>query len=861
MSDARSTPPNEHDQTADGGVASWFASEEAIVAELRRAVSSAGTPEIAGYEHLRELARGAQGVVYAATQRSTRRAVAIKVLLDTGLSAGSARRRFEREIDLVASLKHPGIVAVYDSGITADGRLYLVMELVDGLPLDDALKPSAAASGGGVDPRAAARVVGQVADAVHHAHQRGVIHRDLKPSNIRVDAHGNPRVLDFGLAKVTSLDQPQVTQVSISGQFMGSLPWASPEQATGEPDRVDVRTDVYALGVILYQLITGRLPTDQTGGLKTILDRIVHQEPAQVRSLRPAVAEDLATVVHKALSKEPERRYQSAGDLAADLRHYLAGEPIAARRDSTWYAVRKTVRRYRIAAAAAAAVLAATLAALVVSLRALDQARADRDRAEQQTAVAKTEAGKSDAVARFMREMLTAADPGNANRDVKVVDILKIAADNASRTFKDQPESELAIRTMLCSAYRNLESFKEATAQGEAGMSLVKVVGEESLAAARLYTAYGVALSDVDEIDRAVELTRRGAALAKQLSPGTADECDALTSLGSVLNDANKLDEAAALNRELVSMNERVHGRDSFEAISAVGNLGYTLSNMGKFDEAIPLLQESIARGKAAFGPDSVAALAPVSTLVHALAQINRREESLAIIKDAWERLSRMYGPESKSALMYANNYAVALYHLERYTEAIPIAEDTLAKLRKTMGPEHNMSLGAATVLGSLYGQSGQADKQLALEKENVDVAMRLLGPTHPTTIYIRNNYAFSLGKLERYDESLAMFRAMVPDVDKAFDARHYMPQAIRYNMGVMMLRSGRTEEAIDTLRGAAEALLDRVGPDSDWTTDAVGELQKALAKAGRGAEIEPWRARVPKAFASPNGEAAPEQR
>ncbi|MGE0481103.1 MAG: serine/threonine-protein kinase, partial [Phycisphaerae bacterium] len=343
---------------------------------------SVALPElrIPGYELLRELHRGGQGVVYHARQQSTKRDVAIKVMRQGPFATLADRARFEREIDTLSRLEHPNIVTVHDAG-RAGGFHYFVMPLVAGRPLDEwaADAPPAArrhATPNGERADLAADVLEvfiRVCEAVHAAHLRGIIHRDLKPSNIRVDPSGDPHVLDFGLAK--PIDAPRDSAMTQTGQFVGSLPWAAPEQIEGEPARLDIRTDVYSLGVILYQLLTGALPYDVGSNLRSALDNILHHQPAAPSAQRSArrrgsaIDEELDTIVLKCLSKDRERRYQSAGELARDLRRYRAGEPIDAKRDSALYVLRTTLRRYRLRVAAAGAfVVLLVVFAIVMSL-------------------------------------------------------------------------------------------------------------------------------------------------------------------------------------------------------------------------------------------------------------------------------------------------------------------------------------------------------------------------------------------------------------------------------------------------------------------------------------------------------------
>jgi WD40 repeat protein/serine/threonine protein kinase len=321
--------------------------------------SDRAPPRIEGYDVLRELKQGGQGVVYLAVQRSTKRKVAVKVLLAGMFASKAARRRFEREIELVSSLKHPNIIAVFDSGTTPDGHDYYVMDYVRGVPLTQYVRDQ------GLGLEQVLALFATTCEAVNHAHLRGVIHRDLKPSNILIDAEGNVRVLDFGLAK--ALIEPAESVVSVTGNVVGTFPYMSPEQTRANPDEMDTRTDVYALGVVLYEALTGKHPYPVTGSVADIVRHIVETPPApparnwsaatgvrggrggrgRPRPGRCPIDSDLETILLKALSKERERRYDNAGHFARDVRRYLADEPIVARRPSAWYQLRMFSRRHR----------------------------------------------------------------------------------------------------------------------------------------------------------------------------------------------------------------------------------------------------------------------------------------------------------------------------------------------------------------------------------------------------------------------------------------------------------------------------------------------------------------------------------
>jgi tRNA A-37 threonylcarbamoyl transferase component Bud32 len=329
-------------------------SDSALASSVASAPSSA--PEIPGYDIHRRIDSGGQGIVYKATQHGTNRTVAIKVLPHQANASERQKRRFEREVALAASLQHPGIVTVYHSGVSS-GQYFFAMEYVHGRPLDEYLASTRP------DVRGTMELFAKICDAVAHAHAREITHRDLKPGNILIDAAGEPHVLDFGLAKSpASALQDLRERVTLSSQFLGTLAYSAPEQGMGDPDLHDRRTDVYALGVVLFEMLTGRLPYALPGDLEGTLRAIRESSPRKPSDLAPEVGRDIDTIVLRALAKEPARRYQSAEDLARDVHHWLHDEPIEARRDSAMYILgtqaRRTVRRQKVLAMAAVAALA-----------------------------------------------------------------------------------------------------------------------------------------------------------------------------------------------------------------------------------------------------------------------------------------------------------------------------------------------------------------------------------------------------------------------------------------------------------------------------------------------------------------------
>jgi serine/threonine protein kinase len=316
-----------------------------------------------GYQILEELPRGAQAVVYKAIQKATKRTVAVKVLSQGPHASPRARYRFEREVELAANLQHPNIVTIHDSGI-ARGQYYFAMEYVKGRPLDEYVRAE------NLPVRETMEIFNKVCSAVMYAHQLGVMHRDLKPGNILVDANGEPHILDFGLAKLVSSSEQtteETVMTSIPGKVIGTLAFMSPEQASAQPGAIDVRTDVYSLGMILYRVLTGDFPYAVDGSMLEILRNIQETEPTRPSRIMRNLNSEVEAILLKALAKEPAYRYQSAAELQHDIDYWLKGLPISARADSSIYMFRKLLARHRYTSTVVALLLVIVLSFSYVS--------------------------------------------------------------------------------------------------------------------------------------------------------------------------------------------------------------------------------------------------------------------------------------------------------------------------------------------------------------------------------------------------------------------------------------------------------------------------------------------------------------
>ncbi len=479
----------------------WPVHEESSDAISALASSTSISNAPSGYQIIEEVHRGAQGVVYRARQRGAKREVALKLLLAGSLATRKQRMRFEREVDLAASLRHPNIVTVYDSGALDDGRQYIAMELIDGVPVD--LYVATIAQRGDHTPAHRLRAVIQlfvtISRAVAHAHSRGVIHRDLKPNNILVDETGEPHVLDFGLARPTEL-QEDASLATKSGEFLGTLAYAAPEQVAGDPSAVDVRTDVHALGVMLYEALSGCSPIVAESMRATLRQIEEGALIAPSRALADAedspfswrLDADLDTIALKALAKEKDRRYQSAAALMDDLVRWLDRLPIEARRDSGWYVLRTTVRRHKaVTAIVITVILAFTIFTITVTSL---------------YGRAAAEAAKARQVNIFLQDTFASVS-GTPGREVTMRETLDEAVHWVEIALANQPEIAASLRSTVGASYRALGLYDKADVQITIALNLTRsLFGDSHPQTARALNLLGLLRSDQGELDDAQRL-------------------------------------------------------------------------------------------------------------------------------------------------------------------------------------------------------------------------------------------------------------------------------------------------------------------------------------------------------------------
>jgi len=792
--------------------------------------ASAGSPspasehpdQIGPYRIFEKLGEGGFGQVFAAEQTEpVKRRVALKVI-KAGMDTKEVLARFEAERQALALMNHSGIAQVFDAGETELGRPYFVMELIQGEPI------TAYCDRQRLSTKQRLELFISVCAAIQHAHQKGVIHRDIKPGNILItteDDKPTPKVIDFGIAKATETSLTGQTLHTVQGQIMGTPAYMSPEQADMTGLNVDTRTDVYALGVLLYELLTSTLPfeskTLMEGGIEG-MHRVIREKEAprpstrisslkhdsaieaavyrqtEPLSLAKLVRNELDWVTMKALEKDPARRYETVSELAADIARHLADEPVQAHPPSRTYQLQKLIHRNKLPTAFAATVTA-LLVGLVVTMIVL------RERAETARAEAQERAEELELVTEFQSSMLSEID-AEAMGTALVEDFSErvrevLAAEGAS---PEGVESEVAAfegplrRVNATNAALTLideqvlKRAVEAIEEEFADQPVTQAALQQTVA--DTYAALGLNPQALPLQERALETRRR------VLGDDHTNTLASINAMGLLLNRMGKLDEVLPYYAEALEGMRRVHGDDDQATLILINNIGSLLNRMGKLEEARPYYEESLEGMRRLLGDDHQTTLILISNMGSLLERMGKFEEALPYFKEALAGMRRVLGDDHPSTLITTNGMGFLLESMGKLEEAFTYYEEALEGSRRVLGDDHPETLTSINNMGFLLKSMGRLDEALLYHEEALERRRRVSGDDHPNTLISTSNMGSMLKSMGKLDEALPYYEEALEGGRRVLGDDHPSTLITIYNMGDLLLKQGKPENTIALL-------------------------------------------------------------
>jgi serine/threonine protein kinase/tetratricopeptide (TPR) repeat protein len=781
---------------------------------------------IGPYKLLEQIGEGGFGIVFMAEQtQPVRRKVALKVL-KPGMDTRQVVARFEAERQALALMDHPNIAQVFDGGETASGRPYFVMELVRGIPVTDFCDQNRQTI------RQRLELFVKVCQAVQHAHQRGIIHRDLKPSNILVTLHdGTPivKVIDFGIAKALGQQLTDKTLYTNFAQMIGTPQYMSPEQAEMSGLDMDTRSDIYSLGVLMYELLTGTTPCDKerlrTAAYDDIRRMIREEEPARPSTRLSTLGQAAATVsanrqsdpkrlgqlfrgeldwiVMKALEKDRNRRYETASAFAADVQRYLANEVVFARPSSKWYRFRKFAGRKKGLLAALGLVLLTLIAGILGTTVALVEARAQQKLAR----AGETQARQSEAETRavlqfFQKKVLSAAKPkgqvGGLGREATIRAAVDQAEASIAQSFADTPLAEASIRETLGFTYWYLSEYARA----------------------------------IEQQERVLALRRT------HLPPDHPDTLKAMASLASAYQAAGRLDDALPLQEETLNLRKAHLGLNDAETLWSMNRVATTLVTLGRLAEALPLEEEGLSRAKIALGPDHHDTLIYMSYLAVGYRQAGRVSEALRLHEEALELHNAKLGPTHPDTLAAMNDFAVTHHEAGRLAEAIALQEKALALRKTVLGPDHSDTLNSMNNLAAVYRDAGRLAEALPLGEHALNLLKTQYGPDHPYALLSMANLATTYREAGRLDEAFALYDETSRLMKTKFGPAYLRRLSVMNDLGGCLVKMHRFDDAEAVLRECL-ALRQQKDPGDWWVFQTKSQLGQALTGRKRYAEAE----------------------
>jgi tetratricopeptide (TPR) repeat protein len=714
---------------------------------------------LGSYRLLREIGHGGMGTVYLAVRADDyEKRVAIKIM---GLgTAEEIIRRFLAERQILANLDHPNVAKLLDGGTTASGRPYLVMEYVEGRPIDEHCA--------GLPLPKRLELFCAVCAAVHFAHQNLVVHRDLKPANILVTPEGSPKLLDFGIAKLLDPERhdPAFTEIGLHPM---TLDFASPEQV--RRGTITTASDVYSLGVLLYHLLTSRSPYGETADQEALERSVLEDDPRRPsnvvdgREEARRLAGDLDTIVLRALDKNPARRYASAEELAADVRRHLDGHPVLARPDTLIYRTGKLVRRHPVGATAAAVFLVLILGFSIAMTFLFQEAVEERKRAEQERVRAEQEQGRAESVSELLVELFAIPDPSlSRGETITAREVLDRGVGQIAEDLKNQPELQAELMDTMGRAYRNLGLYTPARDLLERSLALRRATLEpDDPRIAESLHALAVHLRRMGNDAAAEPLVREAVDLQfRVFGEEHPETLKGLNNLASVLEAKGELAEAESLYRRVLALKQRVHGREHEDVARGLNNLAHLLQVKGDLAAAEPLYREALAIRRKVYGREPHPEVASsLNNLASLLEDQGDERGAEALYREALNMRRLLFRDPHPDVARACNNLALLLQRRRDFAAAEPLYREALAILDGIPGLKRHPD--RATFLrnyASLLAETGKAAAAEPLAREAVSILREGQPPSPERIAAAESVLGGCLTALGRHAEAEPLLRA-----------------------------------------------------------------------------------------------------
>ena len=780
------------------------------------------------------------GIVYKARQVSLDRLVAVKMILAGQLASEAELKRFRTEAEAAASLDHPNIVAIYEVG-EHEGQHYFSMQFVEGHSLAQLIRDAKLKVEEGTkqpspsstlqSPTAVATLMATVARAVHYAHQRGILHRDLKPGNILIDAQGQPHVTDFGLAKRVDLD----SSLTLSGAAIGTPNYMPPEQAAGQTRHLTTAADIYSLGAILYELLTGQPPFEAETPLE-VMRKVLEQEPRRPSSISRRVDRDLETICLKCLEKDPQRRYASADALAEDLERWRRGEPILARPGRTLDHVLKWARRNPAIASLAAAVVVIAVTGFLGVAWAWRQAKANER-------TARAEAKKSEQVAKFLTDMLQGVGPSVAlGRDTTMLkEILDKTAERVGRDLTNQPEVEADLRMTLGGTYQALGQYPQAEAMQREALRLRRLrFGPKHPDVAKSLNSLAVVLWYRGDLTNAEKHYRDALAMERELlGEKHVQVAASLDDLGLVLHDRGDLAGAEDLQRKALAMRMELLGDTNAQVAVSLDNLAATLRARGDLAGAETLIRNGLDIRRRIYGdmhPD-------VAESLSSLAVLRNDYGDLAGAEDLHQRALAMrktlFGEVHPQIAESLNNLAAVLNTRGDFAGAERLFRKALDMRKTLFGDVHPMVAQSLGNLGLVLFELGDATNAEVLLREALATKTKLGIIEHPDVADLLQNLTTVLQARGDLSGAEEMCRKALAIREKLLRQPHQDLADSLHDLGMLLHARGALPEAGASLREALAMRKELVGSEHPDVARDLRDLAVVLLEQGKPAEAE----------------------